>query len=144
LTHARICVHLVVTAWLRRLANYLARLLANVLVVCQSSPRQRAMKQPLLKAWFVALLAVATHISFSTPDSSSFSSSPLHSEYSLACSACELIVRDVARELSRLSPDVRSSRVVDIDANGGEREAFYEVRLCPATGDSCDSHARHL
>ena len=102
------------------------------------------MKQPLLKAWFVALLAVAAHISFSAPDSSSLSSSPLHSEYSLACSACELIVRDVARELSRLSPDVRSSRVVDIDANGEERDMFYEVRLRPSSGDSRDSRARHL
>jgi hypothetical protein len=122
-----------------------SRLLANVLVARQSSPRQRdRMKQPLLKAWFVALLAVAAHISFSAPDSSSFSSSPLHSEYSLACSACELIVRDVARELSRLSPDVRSSRVVDIDTNGEERDVFYEVRLRPSSGDSRDSRARHL
>lgn len=87
------------------------------------------MRQALRKAWFIALFAVFAHAYHSNSNSTSSSpSSPLHGEYSLACSACELFVREVARELSRLSPKLRASRVVENDANGEEREIMYEVR----------------
>lgn len=85
------------------------------------------MQNPLVIAWFVALFAVVAHL-FAHSTSSTPPSTPLHAEYALGCSTCELVVRETARERARLGFPRRLAVVLELDDDGVERDVHHQVR----------------